>query len=387
MTNVRRMLAALAVALPLLLIVAAGETGAEEADVIHLRLLETTDLHGFIMPYNYGQQKEVTTYGFALTASLIKQARSEVKNSLLFDIGDLLQGSYLDKFVADKGLLPDEVHPMIRAMNLMGYDAATVGNHEFNYGIRFMNEALDDANFPYVSANLFYDDKDKKAKNDIPYFRPYVMLNRTLRDENGQEHELKIGVIGLTLPQTIAWNRRFERLGGILKTKDIYKTAKKYVPIMKKEGADVIVALSHNGLGKPKVMKKNNETYSLTTIKGIDAVMFGHIHKVFPSKTFAGIRGVNLEKGTINGVAAVEAGRWGSHLGVIDLTLKKKKNDWKVVSSHAEARPVFDPKTGQARVQPNPEVVNAVHAIHEAALNYMLSPSSDFLRPQKSVQP
>ncbi|HET7615989.1 MAG TPA: metallophosphoesterase [Bacillales bacterium] len=388
LANIRKLLTALMVSLPLSMMALSIQTASADKDVIHLRLMETTDMHGYLMPYNYQKQKKVNRFGYALTASLIRQARGEVKNSMLFDNGDILEGSFLDKYIAYKGLREGEVHPVFKAMNKMDYDAATVGNHEFNFGLKFMNEALDDAHFPYVNANLYYADDDKNPKNDVHYFRPYILLHRTLVDDKGNKHRLTIGVIGFALTQTIHWNRNMERLSGILKAKDIYTTAKKYVPIMKKKGADVIVALSHTGLGKPKlIFKEKNASYDLTKIKGIDAVMFGHVHRVFPGKSFAGISGVNLKNGTVNGVGVVEAGRWGDHLGIIDLTLRKTAKEWKVVSSQSEARPVFDRATGKALVQPDPEIIQAVQGDHTAAVNYLLTPTGQFGRPRKAVNP
>ncbi|HET7579868.1 MAG TPA: metallophosphoesterase, partial [Bacillales bacterium] len=201
--------------------------------------------------------------------------------------------------------------------------------------------------------------------------KPYLIMPRTFVDTEGKKHTIKVGVIGFTLPQTMYLNRRYEKLEGKVKVNDIYKTAKHYIPEMKKKGADVIVALSHSGLGTPEIKFKDSDaSYDLTEIDGIDAVMFGHIHKVFPSDDFADIPKVNLKKGTVNGVAAVEAGMWGDHLGVIDLKLKKKGKDWKVVDSHSEARPVFGKKT----IKPDPRILKAARQTYKAAMNYSFTP-------------
>lgn len=344
--------------------------------IVKLRLMETTDIHAHLAPYNYLDHQPTNRFGLALTATLIKEARSQVKNSMLFDDGDLIKGGLLGNYVFRKGLSEGEIHPVYRAMNPLHYDAATVGNHEFNFGLDFLNRTINDADFPYVNANVYYDDHDLNPKNDKHYFEPYVILPRTFVDENGKKQTIKIGVIGFVPPQTIKWNNPFEKLGKKLKIKDIYRTAKKYVPIMKKKGADVIIALSHSGLGTPKMKyKEQNASYDLTKVDGIDAILFGHVHKVFPSKDFANFSHVNLKKGTVNGVPAVEAGRWGDHLGIIDLRLKKTSKGWKVIDSHSEARAVFNTHTNQPLVQPDPGTLDAVHEAHEGTLKYLLTPN------------
>ncbi|HET7521754.1 MAG TPA: metallophosphoesterase [Bacillales bacterium] len=344
---------------------------AAEGSIVKLRLLQTTDIHAYLVPYNYLRHEPTNRFGFALTAALIKEARHEAENSMLFDSGDALKGSPLGHFIAQKGLENGEIHPVFRTMNLLHYDAATVGNHDFNYGLDFLNEALDDANFPYVNANIYYDDGDN---NNRHYFTPYVILPRTFVDESGRKHTIRVGVIGFTLPQTVQWDHG--KLKGKVVAKDIYRTAIKYIPIMKQKGADVIVALSHSGLGSGnKKFHSKNASHDLAMIDGVDAILFGHVHRLFPGDYFADAPNTNLEKGTVNGVAAVEAGRWGSHLGVIDLTLKKADGGWEVIDSHSEIRPVYDKASGEAAVKPHPDVLKAVHGAHMATLNYLLTPA------------
>ncbi|HET7657746.1 MAG TPA: metallophosphoesterase [Bacillales bacterium] len=352
-----------------------------DTDTVQLRLMETTDLHARILPFSYKTTQPSNTYGLALTASLIRQARSEAKNSMLFDDGDALKGSLLGEYVIAKGLKQGEVHPVYRAMNTLGYDAASIGNHEFNLGLSLLNKSLQGASFPFVNANVYYDDHDDNPDNDRHYFTPYLILPRTFVDENGHERTIKIGVIGFVVPQAIQWNKKYEDLEGVLKVKDIYETAKKYVPIMKENGADIIIALSHSGLGTPKIQyMEQNASYDLTKIDGIDAILFGHVHKVFPSREFAGLPNVNLKKGTVNGVPAVEAGRWGNFLGIIDLSLKKTELGWEVADSHSTVRPVYNPFTKKATVAPDPQVLDAIHEAHEETLNFLLTPEGALLK-------
>lgn len=370
------------IAILLICIPMGGNTSkaATDSSIVNLRLMETTDIHVHLANYNYYQDEPTNEFGLALTATRIKQARSESVNSMLFDNGDLIQGNPLGDYVARKGLEEGEVHPVYKAMNLLDYDMANIGNHEFNYGIDFLKESIDDANFPYVNANVYYDDGDNDPTNDQPFFEPYKILHKQVTDINGNKQTVDVGVIGFVPPQIMQWDR--SNLEGKVITKGIYESAQKYVPIMQEQGADIIVAIPHSGLGTVELQKREeNATYNLTEIDGIDAIMFGHAHEVFPSDTFAGIPGVNLEKGTINGVPSVEAGYWGNHLGIIDLKLEKNGDDWNVVDSGADVRSIYNEETGEALVEPNQEILDAIDEEHQATLDYIRSEVGETTAP------
>src|SRR6056297_3298214 len=122
-----------------------------QANQAHLRLLETTDIHVHVFPYDYYADRPVDTVGLARTASLIGDIRSEATNSLLFDNGDFLQGNPMGDFMAyERGLNEGDLHPVIAAMNALGFDGTTLGNHEFNYGLDFLMKAIARAGFPVV---------------------------------------------------------------------------------------------------------------------------------------------------------------------------------------------------------------------------------------------
>ena len=156
-----------------LLVSLAALTTASIGQQLKLRLLETTDLHMFLVDFDYYQDKPTADYGLARTATLIKAARAEVKNSMLFDNGDVLQGGPMGEYVARiKPLQPGQVHPAFKVMNWLGYDAANVGNHEFNFGLPFLNQSLAGAAFPYVNANIYVDAGGGKAGQErLPAFR------------------------------------------------------------------------------------------------------------------------------------------------------------------------------------------------------------------------
>ncbi|RED52151.1 bifunctional 2',3'-cyclic-nucleotide 2'-phosphodiesterase/3'-nucleotidase [Aestuariispira insulae] len=353
---------------------ALAAAGAAWADpTVELRILETTDIHVHLVDYDYYRDAPSDTVGLAKVASLLKQARAEVQNSLLFDNGDLIQGNPLGDYMAKrKGLKDGEVHPVYKAMNLLGYDAANIGNHEFNYGLDFLEKSLKGADFPYVSANVMVDDGDDDASNDKPYFTPYLILDRQVSDTDGNKHDLKVGVIGFTPPQIMQWDKA--NLEGRVVAHDIIETAKRYVPEMKAKGADIVIAIPHSGLStvKREGMEENVTSY-LATVDGIDAILFGHAHTVFPSDKYEGFPGADLEKGTLNGVAAVMPGFWGSHLGLIDLTLVKEGEGWTVADSQSAVRAIYkrDGRKKVPLVEADPAVVRAVKAEHDATIDYM----------------
>ncbi|WP_261833267.1 2',3'-cyclic-nucleotide 2'-phosphodiesterase [Vibrio ishigakensis] len=337
------------------------------ADTIKLRIIETTDIHTNIMDYDYYKDSPSQKIGLTRAATLVKEARAEVENSVLVDNGDLIQGSPMGDYMASKGIKPSEVHPVYKAMNLLDYDVGNIGNHEFNYGLEFLFESINDANFPYISANVF------DAKTGDPLFKQYIIKEHTVKDVNGEEHTIKVGYIGFVPPQIMVWDKK--HLEGRVTTADITETAKKLVPQMKKEGADVIVAIPHSGLSTdPYKLDAENSVYYLSEVKGIDAIAFGHSHAVFPGKGFEAIQGVDNEKGTINGVTAVMPGRWGSHVGVMDLTLSQKDGSWVVTDGEADARPIFDTANNKSLAEPDQEMVKAVKEDHDGTREFVNQP-------------
>lgn len=363
---------------------AAYADGSTANPKVKLRLMETSDLHVNMVNYDYYADKPTDEYGFAKTASLINAARKEAKNSLLFDNGDLLQGNPLGDYMAKVNpLKPGQTHPVYKAMDLMNYDAGGVGNHEFNYGLDFLKLAEEGANFPIVNANIYKDDGDQDESNDVNYFTPYTILNKKVIDENGQEQTVKVGVIAFAPPQIMQWDSA--NLVGKVIAKDIIQTAKKFVPQMKKEGADIVVAIPHSGFEDiPQTELMENSVLYLSQVEGIDAIMFGHAHKTFPSAEFKGKKGVDLEKGTINGVPSVEPGYWGDHLGIIDLDLEKVDGKWKVVDSKTETRAVYDVTNKKALVDADPKIVDAVKTEHDATIEYVRGPVGKTTAPINS---
>lgn len=334
---------------------------------IELRVMETTDIHANVMDFDYYRGQPSEEIGLARVATLIQQARKEVKNSVLVDNGDLIQGSPMGDYMADRGLKKGDVHPVYKAMNLLTYDAGNIGNHEFNYGLEYLKLAVAGANFPYVSANVV------SAKTGRHLFNPYVIQDKIFVDTKGKKHGVRVGFIGFVPPQIMQWDRK--HLEGRVIAKDILKTAKKLIPEMKEEGADVVIAIPHSGVSTdPYKAMAENSVYYLSRIEGIDAIMFGHSHGVFPGPAYEGIKGVDIGEGTINGVAAVMPGRWGDHLGIVDLTLNNSSGDWEVIAGRSEARPVFDRRNNKALVEADQDIINSVKIEHKGTKKFVNQP-------------
>ncbi len=347
-----------------------------QAETVELRLMETTDIHVHVLNYDYYRDRQDDTVGLAKIATLLEQARREADNAMLFDNGDLIQGNPMGDYMANiRGLEPGEVHPVYKAMNLLDYAVGNLGNHEFNYGLEFLEAAIAGAEFPYISANVFIDDGDDNPANDKSFISPYVILDRVLVDGAGAEHPIKIGVIGFVPPQIAVWDRA--NIEGRLIAKDIVETAEHYVPQMKDEGADIVVAIPHSALGATTGREgmEENASFFLSEVAGIDAILFGHAHRVFPAEEFSELDGVDVAAGTVNGVPSVMPGFWGSHLGVIDLTLEVEDGVWSVAGAKVENRPIYtrDGRTVVSLVDPNEAIAAAVADEHQATLDFVRS--------------
>ena len=339
----------------------------------HLRIMETTDLHVHVFPYDYYADKPRDTVGLARTASLIKEIRDEATNSLLIDNGDFLQGNPMGDYIAyERGMKEGDTHPVIQAMNTLGFDASTLGNHEFNYGLDFLMKSLAGADFPFVNANIALElgSDPTKDKTLIP---PYAILDHTVTDGTGTEHSIKVGLIGFVPPQVMGWDRR--HLEGNVQARDILETAKAYLPQIKEEGADIIIALSHSGIGSADASDgMENASVPLAGMEGIDAILTGHSHLVFPSPNYEDFAGTDVDAGTLMGTPACMGGFWGSHMGLIDLLIEKDGNEWRVVSAQSEARPISmrnEDRSTSALVESDAAVLSSVQAEHDETLAYV----------------
>ncbi|WP_051326408.1 bifunctional 2',3'-cyclic-nucleotide 2'-phosphodiesterase/3'-nucleotidase [Aliagarivorans taiwanensis] len=393
-----------AVAVASVLAVACGSSNSDfTTETMTLRLMETTDLHANMRSFNYFTAEEDSKFGFSRTALVIEQAREQQPNHFLVDNGDLIQGAPFGDYVAKQlgtDWLASNTHPIYRAMNLVGYDAANMGNHEFNFGLPFLDASIAGAEFPYVSANVFhFEDAEVDAdgncltaiddhyngnyaeffENETPYYDPYVIVSKTYTTDQGREVEMQVGVIGFVPPKIMGWDK--SHLECQVQVADIVKAAEYYVPKMQAAGADIVVAVPHSGLSGSEGIDLPDYEYDylentsalLAQVKGIDAIMFGHDHLDFPSDKFAGFPGADVEAGTIHGVPAVMPGFWGNKLGVIDLSLQLTLDGDQVVRYAITGADValMDIDETQGEQNEDPRIVAEVAAEHDGTVEYM----------------
>ena len=310
-------------------------TEGQEVDV---RILATTDLHTNLVNYDYYQDKPAENVGLAKTAVLIEEAKKENSNTLLVDNGDTIQGTPLGTYKAIVNPVKEgEQHPMYAALQKLGFEAGTLGNHEFNYGLDYLKRVIDTAGMPIVNANVV------DPKTGAYVYDPYKIINKTFVDKNGRKTTVKIGVTGIVPPQILSWDKA--NLEGKIQVNDSVEAIQKIIPEMRKAGADITLVLSHSGIGDDKYEKgEENEGYQIASLPGVDAVVTGHSHAEFPSgngtgfyEKYAGVDGVN---GKINGTPVTMAGKYGDHLGIIDLNLVYKNGKWTVANSKGSIRKI-----------------------------------------------
>lgn len=357
-----------------------------------LAVLETTDVHSNVLGYDYYRLAPDPSLGLDRTATLIAQARKEFPNTLLLDNGDTIQGSALADFQALAAPIAcDGALAVYRAMNAIGVEGGGIGNHEFNYGLAYLNQVtgsqfdvagVDPSKprcagpaFPQVLANVY------SARTRKPLFAPYAILDKriTATGADGRPFSttIKVGIIGFAPPTIVKWDRRW--LDGKVYTEGLVETARKYIPEMRAKGADLVLAISHGGLNdQPYSATMENGNYHLAKVPGIDALLLGHIHQVFPdaasSVAMFNLPGVDKVKGTVLGVPTVMANLWGKHLGVIGLHLASDGRQWTIEKglTTVEARSTRVGERGF--VEPDPSIAALVAEEHEATIRFVKTP-------------
>lgn len=317
-------------------------TRPEAGDHVTLRILATSDLHANVRPFDYCADLACDSLGLVRAAQLVDSMRAGADLSILLDNGDFLLGSPFGDRIAETARPDcDHVHPVIAVMNQLRYDAVTLGNHEFNHGLPFLLASLRGATFPVVSANALavpQPGEDDGAERR-PLVPPYVILDRETTDRAGRRVSLRIGVIGFLPSQTAIWDK--DILEGRIETPDILPAAQLWVPRLRALGADVVVALAHTGIGAPVAGPGNEDAATaLAALPGIDVVIAGHSHQVFPSPHFAGMPEVDAVAGRLAGKPAMMPGANGAHLGVMDLTLAPGPQGWRIVDASVAVHPI-----------------------------------------------
>ena len=308
---------------------------------VHLTLLGTTDLHGHIEPLDYYSNKPAQL-GLAKIATLIRRVRAAQQNVLLFDSGDTIQGTPLAYYFARKDT--DKPNPMILAMNALGYDAAAVGNHEFNFGLDVLWKVKREARFPILAANV------KQQYDHAPQrFEPYI-----IKEIAG----VRVAIVGFVTPaiphtEIPANYRGYE-------FEPIVDAARRVIPEVRKK-ADVVVVLAHSGL--PPVpawtdeMPGENAMLELAQqVPGIDVIFVGHTHNEVPKRI-------------INGVLLTQAKNFGASLARVDLDLERaERGAWHILATHSTVLPVTE------QVPADPEIVQLAAPYEKATQAYLDTP-------------
>ncbi len=309
-----------------------------EGGSAQIRILATSDLHMHLTSYDYYSDRPDPAIGLTRTASLIQAARRQAERNdalvLLFDNGDSLQGTPFGSWAAET--VPDD-HPLPKAFNALGYDAVGLGNHDFGFGLDFVNRIARQTACPMICSNL-------QSNQTEQGWDAHAILHRAVKT-NGQDTTIRIGVLSVLPPQTTQWEAHM--LKGRVDVTDILTAAQRTVEELRNQGCDLIVALAHTGLGSAiPDPDMENAIIPLAEMPPIDAIVAGHTHLTLPGKAHAGYPFVDSKRGLVHGTPVVMQGWAGSHLGVIDLTLQQNSaGKWRVVDSHVEARAIAQSDT------------------------------------------
>ncbi|HEL2675869.1 TPA: bifunctional 2',3'-cyclic-nucleotide 2'-phosphodiesterase/3'-nucleotidase [Streptococcus suis] len=336
-----------------------------EGQSVDVRILATTDLHTNLVNYDYYQDKPVETLGLAKTAVLIEEAKKENPNVVLVDNGDTIQGTPLGNYKSIVDPIEEgEQHPMYAALETLGFDVGTLGNHEFNYGLAYLEKVIRTANMPLVNANVL----DPTTKDFL--YTPYTIVKKTFTDTEGKKVTLNVGVTGIVPPQILNWDKAY--LEGKVIVRDAVEAVRDIIPTMRENGADIVLVLSHSGIGDDQYeVGEENVGYQIASLSGVDAVITGHSHAEFPGTAekpsfYAKYSGVDDTNGKINGTPVTMAGKYGDHLGVIDLNLVFKDGKWTTTSSKAAIRKI-DTKSSVA----DGRIIDLAKEAHNETINYV----------------
>ena len=280
------------------------------AQEVNIKLLGTSDVHGRIVPWSYGADVEDKSGSYAQIATYVKDVRKNNKNVVLVDVGDAIQDNQIDVFAKDKKYYKD--HPIPKVLNEMNYDIFVLGNHEFNFGMKALDEILKDIKAKKLTANFYHKKNDKR----------YIDAT-TIIEKDG----VKLGIIGLSTPMSA----KFEEDTGNLKDMKFTsptEEARTQVEKLKAKGVDAIIAVTHMGIDNENKIPDTGMRDVINAVDGIDVVIAGHMHKDVPSET-------------IKNTLITEPHRYGTVVSEVDLTFDiNDKKEVKLVKKESKTVPV-----------------------------------------------
>ena len=280
------------------------------AQEVNIKLLGTSDIHGRVVPWSYGADVEDKSGSYAQIATYVKDVRKNNKNVVLVDVGDAIQDNQVDVFAKDKKYYKD--HPIPKVLNEMKYDVFVLGNHEFNFGMKALDEILKDIKAKKLTANFYYKKNDKR----------YIDAT-TIIEKDG----VKLGIIGLSTPMSA----KFEEDTGNLKDMKFTsptEEARTQVEKLKAKGVDAIIVIAHMGIENENKIPDTGMRDVINAVDGIDVVIAGHMHKDVPSET-------------IKNTLITEPHRYGTVVSEVDLTFDiNDKKEVKLVKKESKTVPV-----------------------------------------------
>ncbi|MEB5882280.1 bifunctional metallophosphatase/5'-nucleotidase [Enterococcus gallinarum] len=288
---------------------------------MQITFLETSDMHGYVYPTNFADDHDLAI-GAAKVATKLKQLKAEADGPVvMIENGDFIQGSPLSYYIA-KSQHP--VAELTKVINHMAYDVHVLGNHEFNYGLTYLQEAIASYQSPVLAANILNEEG-----------QPYFGKAYTILEKDG----IKIAVLGLVTQYIPHWEQPATIKG--MRFESIIQTAKKYVPELRKQ-ADLVIVSYHGGFEKDLVtgeatelLTGENEGYELLQeVPGIDAFFTGHQHREIAA--------------IVNGVPVVQPGYRGSQIGRIQLTIEKKEGQTVITDQQATLHSVAEVSADEA---------------------------------------
>jgi 2',3'-cyclic-nucleotide 2'-phosphodiesterase/3'-nucleotidase len=350
---------ALAGVLALALATSPAYAATGDDKTVTVTVMGTSDIHGNALNWDYYKDAVYAdsagnNVGLAKVSTLVNKVRSErgAGHTLLFDSGDTIQGTPLAYYYAKVEPIARNgpVHPMAKAMNAIGYDAVTLGNHEFNYGLPLLATWIHQMKAPVLGANAI------SVKTGLPAYLPFTIKTMNVKGDR----PIKVGVLGLTNPGIAIWDKA--NVEGKLRFTDLVQSAKKWVPIIRGLGADVVVVTAHagdNGMSSygGDLPVENASAMVAEQVPGIDAVLFGHAHNDVPQRLVT-------NQATGKQVLLTEPSKWGQRLSVIDFQLAKQRGRWTVTGKSSTTL-----NTNTAAE--DPKIVALLKPQHDATVGYV----------------
>ena len=314
-------------------------------ETVDIVFATTTDVHGRLRAWDYYANRAETVRGLTRSATIVDSVRAANPGRVvLLDAGDLLQGNPL-AYVAAR-VSSDRTNPVIAAMNAMQYDAAAIGNHEYNYGVSYLDSAIRQAKFPFLSANTY-----RINQAGVHAYNGWTIVQRA---------GVKVGIVGATTPGVAVWDA--QNIAGRLRFGDIVPAVREAVDQVRQAGADIVVVTVHSGLNEPSsydtvttgVPSENVAERVAREVPGIDLLLYGHSHKE--------VRGAMVGQTLL-----IQPKNWATSVDVAHFTLTQNDGKWIVSERRSDL-------VQAANHAENPLVLAATDAAHRETVAYVTTP-------------